>query len=213
MKSPRIGRAVGAALLLSVALAGCGAADPGAAAVVGDRVVSERDVDAVMNDLGNLGGQLPERSVVVMRLAESPVIMEHLRQAGFVVSDDEVRASLPPGTGTMSDVTIEALRLDQAGSRLQALNAQAQSDPQAREQLERIGQAVENAQAELQQKDQQGELTINPRYDEQRPNWLQGGGEEMDLLPQDPHGGQPPAPEGEQPPAPEGEQAPATPQG
>lgn len=214
MKPQHIGRAAGAALALSLALAGCGGADPNAAVVVGDQVVSENDVDAVMTDLSALGqSELPARSEVAGSLATSQFFAERLAQAGVVVSDDQVRRSLPPTAGAVSDEFIDYARGMSLDQELSQLEQKAATDPSAAAQFQKAQKALEEGQADLTRMLDDGSVKVNPRYDGQRPAWLQGG-DEAGLVPQDPQGGQAPqAPQGEAPQGDAPAPAPSTPAG
>ncbi|WP_168582195.1 hypothetical protein [Gephyromycinifex aptenodytis] len=204
MKPQRIGRAAGAALLLSFALAGCGGANPSNAVVVGDQVVTESDVDAVVNDLRKFEpAAMPPRSDVAQELATTKYYTDRLAKVGVVVSDDEVRRSLPPETGEVSEQFLTLQRGQHLQGALAELAQKAPTDPKAAAQLAKAEKALQQGQAELAQMVENGTVKINPRYSE-RPAWLQGGDQPGGEVPQQPQE----APQGEQP-AP----APSTPAG
>lgn len=81
------------ALAVVATLAACSGGQPGAAAVVGDRVVRVSDVDTATRELAGVlqGVTAP---VVVAVLAQEPVVVEQAADAGLGVSDEQARAAL-----------------------------------------------------------------------------------------------------------------------
>lgn len=115
-----------AVLTVAVALAGCASAQPGAAALVGDRRISTQQVTDASQGLraGNpelaQGGDL-DRTVLFF-LVISPYVLEAAQGNGAGVSPDEARALLPkaqdpdPGAVRVLQTFLALQKLQQSGS-------------------------------------------------------------------------------------------------
>jgi hypothetical protein len=98
----RVLTTIGAVALAGV-LAACGGGQPGAAAVVGDRVVRASDVDTATRELADVL-QGVTQSAVVGVLVQEPVIRRHAVEAGVAVTAEQAREAL--------DAQVEAAGLD-----------------------------------------------------------------------------------------------------
>ena len=152
-----------AALVLGAALAltACGPQQAGAAAIVGDRVISDHDVQTAAQETnkGVEGLQQPfTASDTLVFLIVSPYVLDEAARAGHGVSESQARAALTK-LPTPSPATLEFARTFIA---LQGLN---QDEVQSV-----LGQV------------QKAHVTVNPRYgkldlktmrlDTSEPNWI-----------------------------------------
>lgn len=105
-KSNRRVVAVIGAVALAGTLAACSGGQPGAAAVVGDRVISSSDVDTATRELaGLLQGVSP--SAVLTVLIFEPIIAEHSSEAGLGVTDQQAAEFLAQQAAGQ-DITLDA---------------------------------------------------------------------------------------------------------
>ncbi|VTR78129.1 hypothetical protein [Cellulomonas hominis] len=81
------------AVALAATLAACGGGQPGAAAVVGDRVVRASDVDTATRELADVL-QGVTQSAIVGVLVQEPVIARHAEDAGVGVSTEQAEETL-----------------------------------------------------------------------------------------------------------------------
>ncbi|WP_284304339.1 hypothetical protein [Mobilicoccus caccae] len=180
--------AAGVALSLSLALAGCTEADPSAAARVGDRVVSERDVDTAVTELA--GQQMPQpinAEAVTQFLAFGPILNEHLRQAGVAVGPQDGRRLLPDPQAQLSEPTLQALST-MAAVTVVSEARQAAGQPGTMtgnpEQLQRVLAASDVAFQQIGQGLESGSIVISPKYVNEPTNWIRQDAEQMQMPPQ-----------------------------
>ncbi|WP_141397281.1 hypothetical protein [Mobilicoccus massiliensis] len=211
MKSHRR-RAVtaGAALVLSLTLAGCGGVDPQAAARYGDRVVSESDVATAVAQLNEL--QLPQPAdarAVTQYLALGPVLLDDMQQAGFPITEAAARQGLQDKRARLAPPTVDVLRTMTAVQLMQQAGTVAQQPGQSKEQqaeLQRLFQANEQFSQEVQKAIDDGSFVVNPKYGKQQVNWISQDAETQ--MPEG-HGEQQPEGQDQAPPeAPEQQQSP-----
>lgn len=81
------------ALAVVAALTACGGGRPGAAAVVGDRVVPVSAVDSATTELGDVL-QGVSQSAILEVLVQEPVVTALTEDAGVALSDEQVRDAL-----------------------------------------------------------------------------------------------------------------------
>jgi hypothetical protein len=117
-----------AALVVAGALAGCGDGQPGAAAVVGDRVVRTADLETAIRELGSVYGTDAVSSTgVLMSLVQAPVVLEQAAAVGVTTTEDQAREALAAdaaaagadvSTGGFSPATLELIRMSLAVERV-----------------------------------------------------------------------------------------------
>lgn len=142
-----------AAVALAGTLAACSGGQPGAAAVVGDRVIPVSDVDAATRELADVLQGVTPASVVGV-LIQEPLVAAVAEDAGVGVSDQQAAEVLAQGletAGADSDREFSASSLTVARYVLELQAVQQLSDAQ-----DRI--------AELQDGIVSLDFTINPRF-------------------------------------------------
>lgn len=140
---------VASTVVLGAALTGC-AAQPGTAAVVDGRTVSQDSVNSVVAELTPLLGEAIPRDVLVSLMA-APLYIEAAEESGVGVSAVEIRdqldqVALQVGAETeeWSDSTVELVRSSFAAQNLQG------ADPEA------FAAVTDELLA--------ADITVNPRY-------------------------------------------------
>ena len=113
----------------SVALSGCGAQQPGAAAIVNDTtvrhqdiVISDEDAQSVSEELNTLaqGGQELKVSDALLSLILAPYVLDEAKRVGKTVSASEARkviakvANPSPSTIAFVQMQLAIQKLDQA---------------------------------------------------------------------------------------------------
>lgn len=114
------------ALVVAGALAACSGGQPGAAAVVGDRVISTADVETATRELNAVFGDASLSSTsVVIALVQAPVVDEVAAEAGVAVSEETARDTLAAAaedagvrTDGFSDAAVTVMQLSLAGQAL-----------------------------------------------------------------------------------------------
>lgn len=140
---------VASTVVVGAALTGC-AAQPGTAAVVDGRAVSQDDLNRTVAELAPLLGEAVPRDVLVSLMA-APLYIEAAEESGVGVSTVEIRdqldqVALQVGTETedWSDSTVELVRSSFAAQNLQG------EDPEAF--------------AAVTEELLEADITVNPRY-------------------------------------------------
>jgi hypothetical protein len=114
------------ALVVAGTLAACSGGQPGAAAVVGDRVIPTADVETATRELNAVFGEgaLSSTSVVIA-LVQAPVVDEVASAAGVAVSEQQARATLVASADSagvaaddFSDAAVTVMQLSLAGQAL-----------------------------------------------------------------------------------------------
>ncbi|WP_116114614.1 hypothetical protein [Austwickia chelonae] len=164
----RVGVATVAAVAMSAGLAGCGNMDPSAAAIIDGHVIKEADLDAFVKDVARVpGGTAPMAAEALSNLVIAKAVLVHAEELKIPqISADTVRERLsaPNESGQKiegwHDSTIDAIR------GIQMANALKQSP----------------VQAQLVQRIQKAEITVNPKYGKydrnslstvpSAPNWM-----------------------------------------
>lgn len=145
--------AVLGAVVLAGTLAACSGGQPGAAAIVGDRVIPTSDVDTASRELAGIFQDVPP-SAFLSVLVQEPVVRAHAEEAGLGVSVQQAQDQLAQAAASaggdedqeFSPASVTVMRYALEMSVLQ----------QAPE-----GQAISSAILdELTSQD----VTINPRY-------------------------------------------------
>lgn len=164
--------------MVALPLTGCTTpgAEPGVAARVGDRTVSERDVDTAATELATLGlGQQFDTSRVTEYLAFGPLLLEEFRKQGLPIGAAEARSLVKDQPGTLSPATEEILRTQFAASKVgeaqQALQQFGPNSPQGRT-YAKVVQANQAFNAQMQTYAQEGGVDLNPKYMKQPANWV-----------------------------------------
>jgi hypothetical protein len=98
--------AVIGAVALAGTLAACSGGQPGAAAVVGDRVVRTADVDTAMSELSGLLPNVAPSAVLTVLMIE-PIMAEHSSEAGLGVTDQQAEDFLAEQAASQ-EVTIDS---------------------------------------------------------------------------------------------------------
>lgn len=175
MKSHRSrGVAAAAALVLTLTLGACGQADPGAAAHVGGQTIPESDVQTAVTELSQIGlPQPPMPAEVANTMVIGRLLEPNLAQEGVHLSDDDGRRLIEDSQTQLSQPTLDALRAI-AGINLYNSVVQGQPVPGFDANPEGIIAAGERTQQQLAEGDENGDITLSPRY---RPegvadNWL-----------------------------------------
>jgi hypothetical protein len=125
----RTSRMAFAAVLLlgaTVAVSGCGAQQPSAAAIVNDTVISDQDVQSVSNQLNKLAtdGQQLRTSDALLSLILAPYVLAEAKRVGKTVSVSQARQVIAkvsdpsPSTMQFVQMQLEIQRLDQASKTL-----------------------------------------------------------------------------------------------
>ena len=141
---PSVRTAAPAALVLGAAvlLSGCGTQQPGAAAIVDGRVISDDDAQQVAQQISTVPGiqqkLTPADTLVSLILA--PFVIDQAEQDGKGVSESQARAAVKE-IRNPSPATVEFVRTSLAAN---ALSAQARTAV-----LAQVGKA---------------KITVNPRY-------------------------------------------------
>lgn len=104
-KSNRRVVAVIGAVALAGTLAACSGGQPGAAAVVGDRVVRTADVDTATRELAALLQNVSPSAVLTVLMIE-PILAEHVSEAGMGVTDQQAEDFLVE-QATAQDITLD----------------------------------------------------------------------------------------------------------
>jgi curli biogenesis system outer membrane secretion channel CsgG len=126
------------AALAAALLAGCGSTQAGAAAVVGDRRISESDLQSAMADISTLfkSGQAPTSRQVLTWLVVAPYVQQLASQNRVGVSVADAREIFTSNgfTGTPSPAAVEAVRgvvgLNSLAGQRSSLSQQAQQQAQ-----------------------------------------------------------------------------------
>lgn len=128
-RTSRLAFVTAAVIGASLALSGCGAQQPGAAAIVNDTsirhqdtVISDQDVQSVPEQLNPLaeGGQPLKVSDALLTLILAPYVLDEAKRVGMTVSDSEARqviAKVPdpsPSTLMFVQMQLSLPKLDQA---------------------------------------------------------------------------------------------------
>ena len=123
-RTPTSRMAFAAVLLLgaTVAVSGCGAQQPSAAAIVNDTVISDQDVQSVSNQLNKLAtdGQQLKTSDALLSLILAPYVLAEAKRVGKTVSDSQARQVIAkvtdpsPSTIQFVQMQLEIQGLDQA---------------------------------------------------------------------------------------------------
>ncbi len=153
-KSNRRVVAVIGAVALAGTLAACSGGQPGAAAVVGDRVVRTADVDVATRELAALLQNVSPSAVLTVLMVE-PIIAEHSSEAGTGVTDQQAEdflAQQAAGQDITLDADLSAPSIT-VGRYLMEITALQQSDDG--------GAAVQTAVAE---DFAAQDVTVNPRF-------------------------------------------------
>jgi len=106
----------------TLALSGCGAQQPGAAAIVNDTVISSQDVQTVADQLNKLaqGGQQLRTGDALISLILAPYVLAEAQRAGKAVSVSQAKqviAKVPnpsPSTVKFVQMQLAIQQLDQA---------------------------------------------------------------------------------------------------
>jgi hypothetical protein len=121
-RASRLALATTLALGATLALSGCGAQQSGAAAIVNDTVISDKDVQSVSEQLNKLaqGGETLRTSDALISLILAPYVLAEAQRAGKTVSAAAARkviAKVPdPSEATIKFVQMQLAiqQLDQA---------------------------------------------------------------------------------------------------
>lgn len=137
------------AVALTLALAAC-SGQPGTAAVVDDRTISQADVTAVHGELAEVfPGIVP--SGVLRDMILAPVVLDAAAEQGVVISDADAQTAvddfLTSSGGTAVPLSDDALQLIRSDLALQTLSGLG---PEAAADLVATAQALE--------------VEVNPRY-------------------------------------------------
>lgn len=129
-RGPRASVLAAAAAVLAL-VAACGVPEAGAAAVVGDRRISETElqqataqVQTLQDARGSAGGVAPERvqeSTVLTFLILGPYLEESAQKAGAGVSDSDARDVIAGALGEPGPSTVDYVRASLAVAHLQRL--------------------------------------------------------------------------------------------
>ncbi|GAB48637.1 hypothetical protein [Mobilicoccus pelagius] len=183
MKLHRSRRLVaGVALLAALPLTGCTTpgAEPGTAARVGDRTVSEKDVDAATVELAQV--QLPQQidaSGVTQFLAIGPLLLDKMSDAGVPVGTAEARSQLQNPRMTLSKPTEEVLRTYvalQEVNQAQQILQQGVGDARLTSQARKVAAANDAFEQELRTYVTDGRVEVNPKYAKLPVNWVYQNG-------------------------------------
>jgi len=106
----------------TLGLSGCGAQQPGAAAIVNDTVISDQDVQTVSSEVNKLalGGQKLKTSDALLSLILAPYVLAEAKRIGKTVSDTEARKVIAkvsnpsPSTIAFVQTQLAVQQLDQA---------------------------------------------------------------------------------------------------
>lgn len=106
----------------TLALSGCGAQRPGAAAVVNDTVISDQDVQTVSGEVSQIvpGGEKLSLSNALLSLILAPYVLAEAKRTGKTVPDAEARKLLAkvakpsPPTLTFVKMQLAVQQLDDA---------------------------------------------------------------------------------------------------
>lgn len=177
--------------MVALPLTGCTTpgAEPGVAARVGDRTVSERDVDTASTELARLGlGQQFDTSRVTEYLAFGPILLDEFQRRGLPVGTAEARSLLKDQPGSLSPATEEILRTQYAAGKVgeaqQGLQQFGPNSPQGRAYAQVID-ANKAFTAQMQTYAREGGVDLNPKYMKQPANWvLQDGPVQPQQAPQ-----------------------------
>src|SRR5450759_3352834 len=88
-RASRVTFTMGLVLGATLGLSGCGAQQPGAAAIVNDTVISDHDVQTVSSEVNKLalGGQKLKTSDALLSLILAPYVLAEAKRIGKTVSD------------------------------------------------------------------------------------------------------------------------------
>lgn len=106
----------------SLVLSGCGAQQAGAAAIVNDTVISDRDIQTVSQEVNQIdpGGQKLSSSDALLSLILAPYVLAEAKRTGKAVSASQAReviAKVPdpsPPTITFVQMQLAVQQLDEA---------------------------------------------------------------------------------------------------
>jgi hypothetical protein len=120
--------AFAAVLLLgaTAAVSGCGAQQPGAAAIVNDTVISDQDVQSVSNQLNKIAtaGQQLKTGDALLSLILAPYVIAEAERVGKTISVSQARQVIAkvsdpsPSTVQFVQMQLEIQRLDQTSKNL-----------------------------------------------------------------------------------------------
>jgi hypothetical protein len=116
----RLGSATAALLLAGGALSACAPHESGAAAIVGNRVISDNDVQTATSEVNTALPGLSSRvttGVTVVSLIIAPYVLRTAAASGHGVSDSQAKAAIAK-LGTPSRATLEFVRSQLAVSQL-----------------------------------------------------------------------------------------------
>lgn len=142
------------ALAVAGSLAACSGGQPGAAAVVGDRVVATADVETATAELNDVFGDASLSSTsVVLALVQAPVVDAVAEEAGVAVSEETARDTL---AAAAEDAGVPAGDFSAASVTVMQLSLAAQALATAPD--------AEQAQAEIAGRLAEQDLRLNPRF-------------------------------------------------
>ncbi|MBE3076454.1 MAG: hypothetical protein IMZ75_16225 [Actinobacteria bacterium] len=122
MAASQRGKLLTLALGATLGLSGCGAQQPGAAAIVNDTVISDQDVQTVSSEVNKLalGGQKLKPSDALLSLILAPYVLAEAKRIGKTISDAEARKVIAkvsnpsPSTIAFVQTQLAVQQLDQA---------------------------------------------------------------------------------------------------
>ena len=184
--------AAGLALAAALPLSGCTTpgADPGVAARVGERTVSQNDVDTAATELARLGlGQQFDTARVTEYLAFGPILLEEFRTRDLPIGTAEARSLIKDAPGDLSPATEEVLRTQFAAGKVgeaqQVLQQFGPNSAQGRA-YAKVVEANQAFSAQMQTYTREGGVDLNPKYLKQPVNWVlqDGPGQPQQAPPQ-----------------------------
>lgn len=113
---------LGVGISLLAAVTGCGSSEVGAAAVVDGRRISVSDVQQATSEIAAYTGQQVSQRQVLYFLIIAPRVLDAAATVGVGVSASDARTLLAPKVPAPSESAVEAIRANEAVSRLGQLS-------------------------------------------------------------------------------------------